>query len=44
MTTPIPAEDDVAGKTQVWEDMKRLAPSAYRQAVINWENRVGDQR
>lgn len=44
MTSPIPAPDDVAGQTEVWEDLKRLSPRAYRQAVINFENRVGEAR
>lgn len=44
MTTIIPAPDDVAGQTEVWEDLKRSAPHAYVQAVVNHENRVGVTR
>lgn len=44
MKPPIPAPDDVAGQTEVWEDLKRLAPRAYVQAVVNIENRVGEAR
>lgn len=44
MTSPIPSPDDVAAQTEVWEDLKRLSPQAYAQAVINIENRVGEGR
>lgn len=43
MRTVIPAPDDVAGQTEVWEHLKRWAPRAYMQAVINHENRVGQR-
>lgn len=42
MTSPIPASSDVAAQTEVWEDLKRLSPRAYAQAVLNIENRVGE--
>ncbi|MER6942548.1 hypothetical protein ABT294_00870 [Nonomuraea sp. NPDC000554] len=44
MNSVIPEPHDVAGQTQVWEDLKRLSPKAYVQAVINIENRVGEAR
>lgn len=44
MPTVIPTPEDVAGQTEVWEDMKRLSPAAYRQAVVNIERRAGGLR
>lgn len=44
MTSPIPAPHDVAGQTEVWEDLKRLSPRAYAQAVVNIETRIGEAR
>ncbi|MFD9949994.1 hypothetical protein ACFWYW_28430 [Nonomuraea sp. NPDC059023] len=42
-TSVIPAEDDVAGQTEVWEDLKRLSPRDYQQAVHNIETRLGER-
>ncbi|SEM49684.1 hypothetical protein [Nonomuraea pusilla] len=44
MHSVIPAPWDVAAQTAIWEDMKRLSPRAYVQAVINIENRVGEAK
>ncbi|MEO3869423.1 hypothetical protein ABGB18_11375 [Nonomuraea sp. B12E4] len=40
----IPAPHDVAAQTSRWEELKRKSPRAYRQVVINFENRVGESR
>ncbi|MFI6296769.1 hypothetical protein ACIBEJ_34630 [Nonomuraea sp. NPDC050790] len=42
MNTVIPGPHDVAGQTEVWEDLKRLSPRAYQQAVHNIETRLGE--